>query len=693
MANKLASETSPYLLQHAHNPVDWHPWGAEALDLARRESRPILLSVGYSACHWCHVLERESFSDPVIADLMNSAFVNIKVDREERPDIDQLYMKAVQAMTGSGGWPLTVFLTPMQEPYYGGTYFPPEPRHGLPSFRQVLHAAAQAWTERPDDVRRAAGELLEVLRRPPAPSGGLGGGPGEEVLDLALRTLSRQHDAVHGGFGRAPKFPQPVTLELLLRQHLRTGDEAALAMCVRTLDRMAAGGLRDHLGGGFHRYSVDERWLVPHFEKMLYDNALLARAYADAFRVTGAPGLRAVAEETLDYLAGDMQAPGGGFYTARDADSEGHEGLFYVWTPQEIGDALDAETARLFVRAYGVTDAGNFEGRNILYLPHPLTAVARAEGLDPSDLERRLARARATLLERRAEREPPFLDDKILTSWNGLALRAFAEAGSIFGRADYVQRAGEAAAFLLEHLHTEGRLRHTFRDGRAGVEGFLEDYGAVGNGLLSLYEASLNPRWLEAALWCCESVIRHFWDDTAGYFYDTADDGEPLVVRPRDAVDNATPSGTSLAAELLARAGHLLDRHEYLDVVDRALAAEAEALQRFPTAFGRLLSVLDRRLAPPTEVAVVGDPDDARTRELLAATWARLHRNLAVAGGLPAEGGVDIPFLRDRGLVEGGPAAYVCRAYACRAPVATGAEVAQELGGEAPSPPGPTDYL
>ena len=681
MANRLASESSPYLLQHADNPVDWYPWGDEALDRALREDRPILLSVGYSACHWCHVMERESFEDPAVAELMNAAFINIKVDREERPDVDQIYMKAVQAMTGSGGWPLTVFLTPMQEPYYGGTYFPPEPRHGLPSFKQVLRAASSAHTDRPDDVQAASSQLMEVLRKPAAPAQTASDLPGEPLLDHAAQVLSSQYDAVNGGFGRAPKFPQPVTLELLLRHHLRTGEPHALEMCVHTLRRMADGGLRDHLGGGFHRYSVDARWLVPHFEKMLYDNALLARAYTDAFRVTGAEDLRAVAEETLDYMLADLRGPEGGFYTARDADSEGEEGIFYVWTPDEVEAVLTPEASRLFMRSYDVSANGNFEGRNILHLPHALAAVAKAESMEESQLQERLAQARAALLETRSHREPPFRDEKILLSWNGLALRAFAEAGQVFGRDDYLERARQTADFLLTQLRVDDRLLHTFKDGSARIDGFLEDYGALGNALLSLYEATLEARWLEEVRWCCDQILARFWEDEEGLLYDTPRDGRALVVRPRDPMDNATPSGTSLALELLARAGHLFDEQHYLEVVDAALATESEVLRRYPPAFGRLLSVLDRRIAAPSEVVIVGEPADPRTRALLAAAWSSLHRNITVAGGSPGSGVETLPLLRDRTLVDGQPAAYVCRQYVCQAPVTTPEAVARELAG------------
>ncbi len=678
MANRLSQESSPYLLQHAHNPVDWYPWGEEALERARAEDRPILLSIGYSACHWCHVMERESFEDPGIAAVMNELFVNIKVDREERPDIDQIYMKAVQAMTGGGGWPLTAFLTPDGVPYYGGTYFPPEPRHGMPSFRQVLQAAATAYRDRPEEVRTAGGKLLEALRQAAAAQGGHADA-GVGALDAAFAALSRQYDPVHGGFGRAPKFPQPVTLELLLRHHLRTGDPRALEMVVHTLRRMAAGGLRDHLGGGFHRYSVDARWLVPHFEKMLYDNALLARVYLDAFRATGDGDLRAIAEDTLDYMASDLLDAQGGFYAARDADSEGEEGLFYVWEPSQVDAVLDPEDAALFKRLYDVTDAGNFEGRNILHLPHEPAAVAASTGLEPRELGERMEHARARLLKARAEREAPFRDEKVLTSWSAMAVRAFAEAGATLGRADYVEVAERGADFLCTHLRPGGQLKRSWKDGRARIPAFLEDFAALGNALLSVHAATLQPRWLDTTRTLVDEMLARFWDEDQGTVFDTPVDGERLILRPRDPMDNATPSGSSLAAELLLRAGHLFDDR---GLEERALSifrGDRSALERYGPAFGRMLSALDRSLAPPLEIAIVGPRDSAATRDLVQAAHAHSHRNATVAGFDPDDGAPATPLLEGRTMVEGRAAAYVCRGYACRLPVSEPEALAAEI--------------
>ncbi len=682
MTNRLAATTSPYLLQHSNNPVDWYPWGEEALSRARSENRPILLSVGYSACHWCHVMERESFEDPETAALMNEHFVNVKVDREERPDVDQVYMRAVQSMTGHGGWPLTAFLTPTGEPYYGGTYFPPEPRHGMPSFRQILTAAAAAYRERPDEVRQAADRMVGALRAA-SELGSDGGAPGdppdEALLDRACEGLSRRYDSAHGGFGSAPKFPQPTTLEAVLRHHLRTGDPHSLEMVLRTLRKMADGGIRDHLGGGFHRYSVDAKWLVPHFEKMLYDNALLARIYVDAWKVSGAEDLRRVAESTLDYVLADLTAPEGGFYSARDADSEGEEGTFYVWTPSEVESVLGDRSAT-FMDVYDVTTAGNFEGRNILHLDESVEAFARRNGHNPADLVIQLDQDRRALFDARSAREAPFRDEKILVAWNGMTVRSLAEAGAALGRSDYVDAATRAATFILSRMRENGRLFRVHAAGRSHGPAFLEDYAALGNALLSLHEATLDTRLLPEVTWACDATIRHFFDRDAHSFWDSAHDGEALVVRPRDTMDNATPSGNSLAAELLARAGHLFDNSEYREVAAAAVAGEVANLSRFPSAFGRLQAVADRMAAAPTEVVVVGAPDDAQTTALHRVVARAPHRNLTLTGYDPGAGDAPpMPLTEGKEMVGGQPAAYVCRGFSCRRPVTTPGDLEAEM--------------
>ena len=685
MSNRLAEESSPYLLQHAENPVDWRPWGAEAFDEARRRDVPVLLSIGYSACHWCHVMERESFEDSTTAELMNESFVNIKVDREERPDIDSIYMKAVQAMTGQGGWPLTAFLTSDGEPFFGGTYFPPEPRPNMPSFRQILESIRGAYGERREEIVQNAGELKGLLEKSSAERAE---GPvtkegetiaGAALLDHAFGFLASRFDPRYGGFGGAPKFPQPVTLEFALRVHSRTGDPQALEMVTRTLGAMARGGIHDQLAGGFHRYSVDARWLVPHFEKMLYDNALLGRLYLNAHQITGDPELRRVAEGTLDHLLTDMRAPEGGFYSALDADSEGEEGTFYVWTPSEVSALLDKEVADLFMRCYDVSEEGNFENSNILHLAHDLGAVAKREGMSLEPLRELLQGAKHILLEARKLREAPFRDEKILASWNGMAIRALAEAGGALNQPRFREAAVSGLDFLLGSMREDGRLRRSYKDGRARIDAFLEDYAGVGNAILSVYEATLEPRWLDEAAWITERVVELFWDDADGIFHDGPKDGEVLAVRARDLMDNATPSGNSLAVELLIRSAHLFGEEHHRDIADRVLDREAGLMARFPAAFGRLLGGLDRTVADPVEIAIVGPRDDSRTLELLQAALSPYLPNRTIAGIAPGEGLPHrLPVLEGR---DGGtePAAYVCERYACKAPVFDASALAEQL--------------
>ncbi len=686
MSNRLAGESSPYLLQHADNPVDWRPWGAEAFDEARRRDVPVLLSIGYSACHWCHVMERESFEDATTAELMNESFVNIKVDREERPDIDSVYMKAVQAMTGQGGWPLTAFLTSDGEPFFGGTYFPPEPRHNMPSFRQILESIRSAYAERRDEIVRNAAELKGLLLKSSAERAE---GPvtqdgdaiaGTALLDHSFRFLASRFDRSHGGFGEAPKFPQAMTLEFALRVHRRTGDPDALEMVTRTLGAMADGGIHDHLAGGFHRYSVDARWLVPHFEKMLYDNALLARLYLNAHQVTGDLELRRVAEATLDHLLTDMRAPEGGFYSAVDADSEGEEGTFYVWTPAEVSELLDENVSDLFMHCYDVSEEGNFEGSNILHLAHDLSALAKREGMSLEDLRDQLHDARRVLLEARRLREPPFRDEKILASWNGMAIRALAEAGGALNEPRFRAAASSALDFLLGNMRDGDRLRRSYKDGTARIDAFLEDYAAVGNAILTVYEATLEPRWLDEAAWITERVVELFWEDADGVFYDAPKDGEALTVRARDLMDNATPSGNSLAVELLIRSAHLFGEDHHREIAQRVLEREAGLMARFPSAFGRLLGMLDQTLADPVEVAVVGERGDARTLELLHAALSPYMPNRTVAGAAPGEKlHHELPVLEGR-LGGTQPAAYVCERYSCKAPVSDAKALAEQLG-------------
>jgi uncharacterized protein YyaL (SSP411 family) len=691
--NRLVREKSPYLLQHAHNPVDWHPWGEEALSLAQREDKPILLSIGYSACHWCHVMERESFEDAEIATLMNASFINVKVDREERPDLDGIYMKAVQLLTGGGGWPLTAFLTPSGRAFYGGTYFPPVPRHGMPSFRQVLLTVADAYATRREEVERGAGQLLEAIRAdgrpqptqpgdiPAAVRASTAEPPDFRTLAHAFHFLRGRFDATHGGFGPAPKFPQPTTLEVLLRYHYRTGEEKALNMVLHTLRAMGRGGLRDHLSGGFHRYSVDSKWLVPHFEKMLYDNGLLARIYLHGYQLTGDAELKDVVTSTLDYLLEDLTDAQGGFYSARDADSEGEEGLFYLWTPSEVKGVLGAEAGALFQRVYDVTDRGNFEGRNILNLPRSLTEAAAAEGMNAEELEGFLRSARASLKEVRSQREPPFRDEKVLVGWNSFVLRALAEAGAVLGRKDYLLAATRNAEFMLTSLKHEGRLLRVWKDGPGTIPGFLEDYAGFGNALLTLHETTLDTRWLDEARWLIDLMMALFWDEGVGLVYDTPRDGEELVVRPRDVMDNATPAGNSLAVELLLRGGHAFGEDGFREAAERILAAERETMNRFPSAFGRLLSSLDSYLEPPVEVALIGPAGSPETTELLARVHEAYSPNRVILGGEPSAL-PPLPLFQGRGMAEGKPTAFVCRNFTCTPPITDPEELGREVRGE-----------
>ena len=663
MSNRLAQETSPYLLEHANNPVDWYPWGPEALARARRENKPILLSIGYSACHWCHVMARESFEDSEIAALINRDFVAIKVDREERPDLDQVYMRAVQAMTGSGGWPMTAFLLPDATPFFAGTYFPPSDRFGMPSFRRVLAAVTDAFSNRMGEVEATATQVREYLQRPAVPLAA--GSLTPALLDEAYTRLARDHDPTHGGFGSAPKFPQPMLVDFLLRSHRRTGDPSVLAMAQQTLQAMAAGGMYDQLGGGFHRYSVDERWLVPHFEKMLYDNALLPRAYLDAWQLTGDAGFRRVVEDTLAFVQRELLSPDGGFYSSLDADSEGEEGRFYVWTPHELELALGVDDATAVARAFDVSDAGNFDGRNIL---HPMTPDAAAV----------LAGARERLLAARAGRVRPHRDEKVIAGWNGLMLRAFAEAGRVLDRPDLLSIAEANARFLLSRMRTGERMRRSYKDGRATLAGYLEDQAAVADGLLSLYEATFETRWLDEVRRLMRETLAAFWDAPRGAFFDTAADQEQLVVRPQDVTDNAIPSGTSMAVDVLLRGGRLLGEDSWIAIARSSLERLAPTAAKAPLAFGRLLAALDFELGRPVELAVIGPLADAKTRRLLDVARLRYLPNRLLAAA-PDGDGRGIPLLAERRALNGAATAYLCEGFVCQSPTTDPAELQRQL--------------
>ncbi|MFN2202279.1 MAG: thioredoxin domain-containing protein [Caldilineaceae bacterium] len=676
--NRLSQETSPYLLQHAYNPVDWYAWGEEALEAARVEDKPIFLSVGYSACHWCHVMERESFEDESTAALMNDLFISIKVDREERPDLDAIYMEAVQAMTGQGGWPMSVFLTPGGQPFYGGTYFPPEPRYGMPSFKQVLESVAAAYRERRQQVDQQAQNLTEALSRAAVLESDVDN-VSTSVLDDALWQLEQSFDDAHGGFGSQPKFPQPMILDFVQTQYLRTGELDTLYMAERTLEQMAIGGIYDQLGGGFHRYSVDAVWLVPHFEKMLYDNAQLLRTYLHAWQITGRPLYRQVTEETIDYVLREMTSPYGGFYSTQDADSEGEEGKFFVWTPAEIEELLDPQTAGVFETYYGVSDRGNFEGKNILYVSRSEEQVAERFGLEPGTVAQMLAGARETLFARRQQRVAPARDEKILTEWNGLMVHALAECGVVLDRTDALEAARSAANFILEEMsQQDGKLLRSYKDGRARLNAYLEDYASFIRALIALYEADFDLRWLAEASRLTQIMFDQFHDEERGGFYQTGIDHEQLVVRRKDYIDNAIPSGNSLAAESLIRLANLLGNDEYRKEAASIVLTVQELMGRQPAGFGRMLMNQDALLARSTEIAIVGDPDLAETQALLRAVRRRYHPNAVVALKRPGEEN-PLPVLEGRSLVDGKPAAYVCENYACKLPVTEPDALAEQL--------------
>ena len=676
MANRLANETSPYLLQHAQNPVDWYPWGEDALTRARTEDKPILLSVGYAACHWCHVMEHESFEDEATASLMNEKFINIKVDREERPDIDGIYMQAVQAMTGHGGWPMTVFLTPEGFPFYAGTYFPPHDRHGMPSFKRVLEAVGDAYRNRRPDVERTTAQLREFFASTTHPTRSTGKLT-PPLLERSYRELAQKYDMRYGGFLGAPKFPQTMALDSLLRYWARTRTELALTIAQESFRAMARGGMYDQLGGGFARYSVDERWLVPHFEKMLYDNALLARLGTHLWQATKNAEIRRVVEETLDWVLREMAAPQGGFYSSLDADSEGQEGKFYVWSLEEVTAALGAE-APLAIEYWGVTAGGNFEGNNVLHVPNDPKVVAARHGITLAELQARIANAAHLLLRQRAARVRPGCDDKTLASWNGLMVRALAEAARVFDRMSYRAEAVRHGEYLFGLLLRDGRVFRTAKNGSAKIAGFLEDYGALGLAALALYELTFDEVWLTRARTLAEATVRWFWDDDTGAFFDTASDQEMLVTRPRDITDNATPSGTSLAAELLARLADLLQEESMRRRATYVLETIAEPMVRHPAAFGHALGVADLLVRGAVELAIVGDPASEDFRALTRAAAERYVPSLVLAGG-PARGPAGVPLLADRPTIAGRAAAYVCRDYACNAPVTDASALGAQL--------------
>jgi uncharacterized protein YyaL (SSP411 family) len=667
--NHLIHETSPYLLQHAHNPVDWYPWGDEAFQKAKNETRPILLSIGYSACHWCHVMERESFEDERIAALMNDLFVNIKVDREERPDLDEIYMNAVQMLTGRGGWPMTVFLTPEGKPFYGGTYFPPEDRYGVPGFPKILQGVANAYREKPQDVERSVEQILAALQRmslstesqQPFSS---------DIIGQSAEQLAQAYDADHGGLGKAPKFPNVGVYELFLRHYHHSKGSRFLEMVTHTLTKMAQGGIYDHLGGGFHRYSVDEKWLVPHFEKMLYDNAQLVRIYAQVYCVTEEPLFKQVVNETINYLMREMLHTGGGFYSTQDADSEGEEGKFFVWTEEEISQILGEEASEIFCRIYDVTEAGNFEEKNIL---HPILTLEQASKFfrrDLKEIESLVSDAKRKLFQEREKRPKPFRDEKILTSWNGLMLSGFAEAIKISPHPSYLEATNRTVDFIFTKMFRDGHLLHTYKSGTAKILGYLDDYAFLAAGLLDLFEATVNRAHLDRALELAEIILHEFWDEAGGGFFYTGRSHERLIAQSKPIFDGSIPSGNAVATQVLLRLYHYTGKEDYLKRAERILRAYYNAMENQPFGFAHMLAALDFYLQKPKEVVLVGDKKEPKTLELLTKIHSLYMPNMTLQLASPDDSLEKVsPLLAGKKQFEGKTTVYVCHNFTCSRPV------------------------
>jgi len=666
--NRLIHETSPYLLQHAHNPVDWYPWGDEAFQKAQSENKPVLLSIGYSACHWCHVMEHESFENEKIAALMNDLFVSIKVDREERPDLDEIYMNAVQMLTGRGGWPMTIFLTPEGKPFYGGTYFPPEDRQGMPGFPRVLTGVAQAYREKPQDVEKSVEQILSALKRMSESHDSKAAFSPDAIAESAEQ-ISRAYDSDHGGLGHAPKFPHAGVYELFLRHYHQSKNLRFLEIVTHTLTKMAQGGIYDHLGGGFHRYSVDERWLVPHFEKMLYDNAQLLRIYAQLYCITGNELFKNVTEETADYLLREMLHSEGGFYSTQDADSEGEEGKFFIWSPQEINAILGEEAGEIFARIYDVSDFGNFEGKNIL---HPILSLEQASKLfrkDVREIAALVADSKEKLFHEREKRIKPFRDEKIITSWNGLVLSGLAEAINISPKRAYVESANRTVQFIFSKMFRDGHLLHTYKDGKAKLLGYLDDYAFLAVGLLDLYETTFDRTHFECAIELADAMLSEFWDEKDGAFFYTGKSHEQLISRAKPVFDASIPSGNSIATHLLLRLYHLTGREDYLKRAEAVLRTYYDVMMSQPFGFAHMLCALDLYSRKPKEIVVIGTRDDTNVAELVN----RIHsvylpnKSLQLAG--PDQSLEKIsPLLQGKTQLDGKPTVYVCHNFTCSAP-------------------------
>ncbi len=686
--NRLIDEKSPYLLQHAFNPVDWYPWGEEAFEKARSEDKPIFVSIGYSTCHWCHVMERESFENPEIAALMNKYFINIKIDREERPDVDRVYMSATQAMTGGGGWPMSVFLTHDLKPFYAGTYFPPESRHGRPGFPDLLEGIHRAWVENRGKVQESADQITEHLQKNSAPESS------DLVLDkdllkTAYDQVAGSYDTRYGGFGGAPKFPRPVIFNFLLRYFHRSKDNMALEMSLETLRKMAEGGMHDQIGGGFHRYSVDGQWRVPHFEKMLYDQAQLAVSYLEAYQITKDSYFADVAQDILDYVLRDMVDSRGGFHSAEDADSplpenpEDHgEGAFYVWTKKEMFDILGSDAGEIFSFRYGVEEAGNalsdplneFTGKNLLYVANSLDSMAARFERPVSDIERILHEARQKLFAVRSKRPRPHLDDKVITSWNGLMIGAFARGYQVLNQPRYLEAAERAANFVMSDLYDSGKkiLLRRYRDGASGLEAHLNDYAFLVNGLLDLYEASLDVKWLVHALELTEKQVSLFWDEEAGGFYDTSGKDKTVLLRMKEDYDGAEPTGNSIAALNLLRLSQMTDNEDWYQKGAKTVSAFGNRLQQIPSAMPQMLAALDYRLDKPKQIIIAGKPGADDTQKMLAEVYERYIPNKII---LLADGGKaqkvlakHLPFIESVSMIDGKATAYICENYVCHLP-------------------------
>jgi len=673
--NNLINETSPYLLQHAHNPVNWFAWGEEAFAKAKAEDKPVLISIGYSACHWCHVMEHESFEDEQTARIMNENFVNIKIDLEERPDVDQIYMTFVQMTNGNGGYPLNVFLTPDKLPFFGGTYFPPVNRYNMPSFQRVLESVADAYKNKRDELLHSANEILGEIRRV-----GLAEmereGLNLDQLDKAFQSFTRTFDNVNGGFGGAPKFPPPMSLEFLLRYYKRTGNENALEIVKKTCDKMAHGGIYDQLGGGFHRYTVDAIWLTPHFEKMLYDNAQLARIYLHLFQVTKDEFYKRIAIETLKYIKREMQDARGGFYTAQDADSEGVEGKFFVWTPAEIEEIVGDEDAPVFNFFYDVSEDGNFEEKNILNVKNSLSETAKVLKISEEKLKEVLIRGREKLFTEREKRIKPFRDEKVLTAWNGLMLATFAEASAILDDENYLTIARRNADFILDNLSKDGYLLRSWKDGQAKLNAYLEDYANFADGLIELFQVSGEVKYLREAKRLADVLITEFWDEDGGAFFFTANNHEELIVRTKDFYDNATPSGNSVAADVLLKLAHLVGDEKYEHFAVTVLRLVSPQIRRYPNAFGRVLSALEFYLNPTKEIVILGKQGNELEREV----WREYLPNKVVVLAENAQENAElIPLLQAREMIDGKATAFVCENFTCQKPVTASNELVEQL--------------